>query len=510
MGIRKAIKSGMENVRGIVDFAGGMLETMVVDQFAEYFRCEGLSNSTFVVPATCVQRNVGSKGNMKANAAAGKTENLITSGSVFDVGINQCAVLLENGKVHDCIVANTPETAGQYVYISDAEPSFFMGDAGAPNAGFNTPEKKGIGAVLKQAVSQYKHRAQFGGQSTNTMYLFYINMRPMLQIPVGAGDIRVRDNNVRMTITMGVSGTFTCQITDPVLFYENYIYNPEEPMTLSSPDGKQFINTVRGLIANGLKNVVHNVTMEQNLSNWWDFDANPNAINTAVQTIIGPEIVKTFGLTVSTVALNPKISESDLEKLNEYDDKMRVATNKDLMAYEMMNRSFDVQEKAAGNSGGAMVGFMGANMAQMANQGVQGSMMNYINNMPNQPQQPAQPAMTPPANAGQFRGATPAPAASATGVAQWQCECGAMNTTKFCAECGKPKPVAPAASTNGAWTCSCGATNTTKFCAECGKPKPAAAKTFKCDKCGWIPADPSNPPKFCPECGDVFDANDAV
>ncbi|MCH5204845.1 MAG: SPFH domain-containing protein, partial [Oscillospiraceae bacterium] len=90
--------------------------------------------------------------------------------------------------------------------------------------------------------------------------------------------------------------------------------------------------------------------------------------------------------------------------------------------------------------------------------------------------------------------------------AGWTCVCGASgNTGKFCSSCGKPKPV-----DNNSWTCSCGAQNKGKFCMDCGKPKPAGVPLFKCDKCGWEPKDPTNPPKFCPECGDPFDANDIV
>ena len=54
------------------------------------------------------------------------------------------------------------------------------------------------------------------------------------------------------------------------------------------------------------------------------------------------------------------------------------------------------------------------------------------------------------------------------------------------------------------WQCSCGSVNTGKFCPECGSKKPF----YRCDKCGWEPADPTKPPKFCPECGDRFDKSD--
>ena len=100
--------------------------------------------------------------------------------------------------------------------------------------------------------------------------------------------------------------------------------------------------------------------------------------------------------------------------------------------------------------------------------------------------------------------AAPAPQA-APAADSWKCACGAVNTGKFCSECGAPKPAAPA---DNSWTCSCGTVNTGKFCSNCGSKKPEAAPVYKCDKCGWVPDDPHNPPKFCPECGDIFDDND--
>ena len=145
-------------------------------------------------------------------------------------------------------------------------------------------------------------------------------------------------------------------------------------------------------------------------------------------------------------------------------------------AAQLVGAQASAMQTAAGNAGGAAVGFMGMNMAGAAG-GVNAQNLYQMG-----AQQAAQPA-----------------------AAGWTCSCGQTgNTGKFCANCGKPQPVA-----NAGWTCSCGqAGNTGKFCSNCGKPQPAAAPHYKCSKCGWVPEDPAHPPKFCPQCGDPIDAGD--
>jgi hypothetical protein len=48
----------------------------------------------------------------------------------------------------------------------------------------------------------------------------------------------------------------------------------------------------------------------------------------------------------------------------------------------------------------------------------------------------------------------------------WVCECGSINRSPFCPECGKPRPAA-------VWYCpECGAENHSKFCVKCGTKRP--------------------------------------
>ena len=146
-----------------------------------------------------------------------------------------------------------------------------------------------------------------------------------------------------------------------------------------------------------------------------------------------------------------------------------------MAAAKMVDAQAEAMKAAASNSGGAMMGFMGMNMAQQAG----GLNANQLFQMGQQ--------------------AAPAPQA-APAADSWKCSCGAENVGNFCVECGAKRVQG--------WKCSCGSVNKGKFCPQCGAKKPAAAPLYKCDKCGWEPEDPKNPPKFCPECGDRFTDED--
>ncbi|MBQ9941570.1 MAG: SPFH domain-containing protein, partial [Christensenellaceae bacterium] len=180
--------------------------------------------------------------------------------------------------------------------------------------------------------------------------------------------------------------------------------------------------------------------------------------------------------------------EESAKKISQFQEA-RVYTNPQMMGARLGTAQATAMETAAGNSAGAMTGFMGMGFAQQAG----GANAQSFYNMAGAQQ--SAPAAAP---------AAPAAAPAAEG---WDCPCGAKgNTGRFCVECGAKKPDAPAG-----WECpSCHAICKGKFCPECGTKKPPEALLYKCDKCGWEPEDPANPPKFCPECGDKFDESDVT
>ena len=151
------------------------------------------------------------------------------------------------------------------------------------------------------------------------------------------------------------------------------------------------------------------------------------------------------GLSVVSVALGSVTLPDEDAEIIKTAQKNAINMNPNMAAATLVSAQADAMKDAAKNAGGAMNGFVGMGMAQQA---------------------------------------------------------GGINANGLFAMGGGQAPA------QGGWTCSCGAVNQGNFCTNCGTRKPDGAPTYKCNKCGWVPSDPHNPPKFCPQCGDPFDDAD--
>lgn len=216
----------------------------------------------------------------------------------------------------------------------------------------------------------------------------------------------------------------------------------------------------------------------------------------------GLEIVS---LGVSSV----KASEEDEQMIKEM-QRNAAFMDPTRAAAHLVGAQASAMQSAAQNQGaGPAMAFMGMNMAGNAG-GVNAQNLYQMGRQQPQQSAPAASGWVCPSCGAQATGKfcpecgakkpEPKPASGS-----WTCpSCGAQVSGKFCPECGAKKPeVQP-----DGWVCACGAVNKGKFCPECGAKKPAGVPQYKCDKCGWEPADPAHPPKFCPECGDPFDDGD--
>ena len=438
---------------GLIKAALGAAGGVMADQWKEYFYCESIPENVMAVKG--LHRVSGRSTNYKGS------ENIISNGSVVAVADGQCMIIVDQGKVTELCAE-----PGEFVYDSSTEPSIFSGS---------------LGKSILDTFKTIGKRFTFGGEPPKDQRVYYFNMKELIGNKYGTPSpvpFRVVDQRAGIDIDIAIRcfGEYSYRICDPILFYTNVCGNVGEDYTRDRLDGQlktELLTALQPAFAKisemGIRySALPGHTMEL-------ADALNEVLSGKWRNLRGLEIVS-FG--VSSV----KASEEDEAMLKEMQRNAAFMDPTRAAAHLVGAQASAMQAAANNQNAGPAMAFMGMNMAGAAG-GV---------NAQNLYQMGAQ----------QQAAAQPAPAAPAAPVGGWTCSCGhAGNTGKFCSECGQPKPVLDT------WTCSCGASNRGKFCAECGRPKPTAPRHYKCNKCGWTPEDPTNPPKFCPECGDPF--NDA-
>lgn len=451
---------------GLLKAGMGAVGGVLADQWKEFFYCEALENDVLVT-----------KGKKKTGSRSSNTrgeDNVITNGSVIAVADGQCMMIVDQGKVVElCAVP------GEYVYDTSSEPSIFNGNL-----------SEGIAKTFENIGKRFT----FGGDAGKDQRVYYFNAKELMDNKFGTANpipFRVVDRNIGLDIDVSVrcNGVYSYRIVDPILFYTNVCGNVAQEFTRDQIDSQlktEFLTALQPAFAKISELEIRPSALPGHVMELAD----------AMNEALTKKWYELRGLQIVSVGINQVTLPPEDAEMIKQAQRSAVMRDPNMAAAALVGAQADAMKMAASNEGGAMMGFMGMNMAsQMGGMNAQSLFQMGA-------QQQAQQQMQQQQMQQQQRPQTAAPSGES-----WTCSCGSTNSGNFCMNCGSRKP-APAVQEG--WTCSCGSVNQGRFCCNCGSPKPAGVPQYKCDKCGWQPADVHHPPKFCPQCGDPFGDEDIV
>ena len=472
---------------GLIKAGLGALGGTLADQWKEFFYCESIPKEVLVTKGQ--KRITGRSSNTKGN------DNIISNGSGIAVADGQCMTIVEQGKIVEFCAE-----PGEFTWDNSTEPSIFAGN---------------LGESIKETFKVVGKRFTYGGDTGKDQRVYYFNMKEILDNKFGTANpvpFRVVDSKIGLDIDVSIrcAGVYSYKIADPMLFYKNVCGNVESDYERSELD-----STLKSEFISALQPAFGKLS---------DLELRPNQIvshNTDLENAMNESLSEKWGslrgIQVVSIALSTVTLPEEDQELIKQAQRTAIMRDPTMAAATLVGAQADAMKTAAGNSAGAMTGFMGMGMAMNAGGGGMNAQNLFAMGQQQQQQQQQQQAQQTPAAAPAAEGWKCSCGATVTGkfcpecgakkpepvqAGAWKCKCGATATGKFCPECGSPKPA------EDGWTCSCGTVNKGKFCQNCGSKKPEGAPLYRCDKCGWEPEDPAHPPKFCPECGDLFDEND--
>jgi len=458
----------------------GLIQSAIVgtastlgDTWKEFFYCDAMPSDVLV--------KKGQKKTGKFSSNKHGSENIITNGSLIAVNDGQCMIIVDQGKVVELCAE-----PGEYKYDTSTEPSLFSGS---------------LGQSIKDTFKTIGKRISFGGDTGHDQRIYFFNIKEIIDNKFGTQNpvpFRVSYSDIGRNFTVGVrcNGVYSYRINDPLLFYTNVCGNVESDYSRKNIDQQlksEFLSALQPAFAKISASGIR----------YDELPAHTLELSDAMNEALSQKWNDKRGISIISVAINSvTIPKEDEDRIKRFED---TAWNRDPSnaAATLIEAQSQAMQNAAKNSGGSAMGFYGMSMAQQQGGINAQSLFQMGANNRQNTSADSWNCSCGTSNTGKFCAncGKPKPAPAGT----WKCSCGAENTGKFCAECGSPKP----AGTEG-WTCSCGTVNQGKFCANCGKKKPSNAPLYRCDKCGWEPDDPFNPPKFCAECGDPFDDSDIV
>ena len=406
------IKQVFDTVKGA---AGSAIKGTLEDQFKEAIRCEDMGNNILMVKKTT-------------------PTGVITSDSTIIVAPGQCAIIYDNGRVIDATAED-----GIYKFDSSSSPSFF-------------------GGKFKETFGEMWQRFTYGGASAKEQAVFFFNIKEIMENTFGtATPIPYSDwshpipNQMTNTITplrvdIKCYGKYTFSIDNPALFMEKIagvaaVYKKD-----------QLVEQIRSEVLAVFQNVTNELGNSEHKVAVLELPSQTDEIKTMMNEKVFDQKLRERGLKIDSFLVESvSLDEASAKKIDDYE----LSSNAYMQQGKMVDAYSEAIKNAASNEAGAMNGFMGIGMMNMqtgnaVNNIVGGAWNNTDNSRVDLSKE----------GAATQEAAAPAPAADNT----WTCECGTVNSGKFCSNCGKQKP--------GKKVCKkCGRElgENDKFCPDCGE-----------------------------------------
>ena len=411
---------------GIIRALGQATAGGFADQWLEVYEANDMGERTVFTNGVLIRRGQNVKG----------TNDTVSNGSIIHVYDNQFMMLVDGGKVVDY----TAEP-GYYKVDNSSMPSLFNGQ---------------FGDTLKEAFNRIK----YGGQTPTVQKVFFINLQEIKGIKFGTRNpINYFDSFYNAELFLRAHGTYSVKITNPLQFYAEVIPRNRDRVDIESIND-QYMSEFLEALGSSINQMSADGTRISYVA------SKARELGKYMADVLDEEWNQLRGMEIQAVGIASVSYDEESQKLiNMRNEGAMLGTDFNVLRGMAVKNVTQGIRDAGSNAGGAMNAFMGVGMGMNTLNGTLSGLGSLQT-----PGDMAGMGQTGPAAGSMNPGMTAAGAAgtqqSAGTAGGWTCECGAVNTGKFCSECGKP---APAPKTG--WTCECGAVNTGKFCSDCGKPK---------------------------------------
>lgn len=402
---------------GIIKAVGQAIGGAFADTWLEVYEPNDMSDQTVFTNGVMTRKGQNKKG----------TDETVSNGSIIHVYDNQFMMLVDGGKVVDY----TAEP-GYYKVDNSSLPSLFNGQ---------------FGESLKESFNRIK----FGGQTSTTQKVFYINLQEIKGIKFGTRNpINYFDNFYNAELFLRAHGTYSIKIVNPLQFYAEAVPRNQDHVDIDEIN-EQYLSEFLEALQSSINQMSADGTRISFVS------SKARELGKYMSTTLDEEWNQMRGMEIQSVGIASVSYDEESQKLINMRNQGAMLGDPTVREGYVQGAMARGMEAAGSNANGAMAGFMGMGMGMNATGNFMGaaSQSNLTQMQMQQQQQAGQNTQA----AGVVQ--TPVQNAQAAG---WTCECGATNTGKFCSECGKPMPSAE-------WTCECGTVNTGKFCSECGKKR---------------------------------------